>query len=137
MAFAHPDLIRFLSAVKYPYNVNSLTLEEATRALGKREQMQLWVDELLLEREQLSIRMEAFTFVDKVFPSDANFLLIRVDDSTAIYAYLEGSGIIVRDRSSVPLAEGCLRITVGSKEENRKLLQALEKYEKEKQIKKA
>lgn len=137
MAFAHPDLIRFLSAVKYPYNVNSLTLEEATRALGKREQMQLWVDELLLEREQLSIRMEAFTFVDKVFPSDANFLLIRVDDPTAIYAYLEGSGIIVRDRSSVPLAEGCLRITVGSKEENRKLLQALEKYEKEKQIKKA
>lgn len=137
MAFAHPDLIRYMSAVKYPYNVNSLTLEEATRALGKGEQMQLWVDEILLERELLGISMSSFSFVDKVFPSDANFLLIRVDDPKVIYAYLEGSGIIVRDRSSVPLAEDCLRITVGSKEENRKLLQALEKYEKEMQISKA
>ncbi len=137
MAFAHPDLISYMSAVKYPYNINSLTLEEAKRALEKREQVQLWVDEILLEREQLGIRLSSFSFVEKVFPSDANFLLIRVDDPKAIYAYLEGSGIIVRDRSSVPLAEGCLRVTVGKKEENRKLLQALEKYEKEKQISKA
>lgn len=137
MAFAHQDLISYMSAVKYPYNINSLTLEEAKRALEKREQVQLWVDEILLEREQLGIRLSSFSFVEKVFPSDANFLLIRVDDPKAIYAYLEGSGIIVRDRSSVPLAKGCLRVTVGKKEENRKLLQALEKYEKEKQISKA
>lgn len=137
MAFAHTEIIRYMSAVKYPYNVNSLSLEEAKISLGKKKRMQNWVNEILSERERLGASLSSFGFVNKVFPSDANFLLVRVNDPKAIYAYLEGSGIIVRDRSSVPLTEGCLRITVGSRQENLKLLRLLEKYEKKKHISKA
>ncbi len=138
MAFAHPELIRYMSAVKYPYNVNSLTLAEAERSLGKEG-----ADEALGGRnpdgdgKDLAASAESsFHFVEKVFPSDSNFLLVRMKDPKLIYSYLQNAGIIVRDRSSVPLCEGCLRITVGTSKENGLLLDALEKYEQEKEISK-
>lgn len=133
MAFAHPDLIAFMSAVKYPYNVNSLTIAEALRALGKREVTKNWVQEILEEREKLSVMLGKLSFVLEVSPSDANFLLVRVKDPAALYSYLTGEGIIVRDRSTVPLCQGCLRITIGTPEENGSLIDALEKYEQEKE----
>ncbi len=125
MAFAHPDLIGYMSAVKYPYNVNSLTLAEAKQSLGKSNQMKRWVERILAERERLSHAMASFGFVERVFPSDANFLLVRMKDPKLIYTYLQEAGIIVRDRSSVQLCQGCLRITVGTSEENGLLLSAL------------
>ncbi|MCP4313202.1 MAG: histidinol-phosphate transaminase [Bacteroidetes bacterium] len=131
MAFAHPELIAFLSAVKYPYNVNTLTMEEAKRSLGKREGMKRWVEGILVERERISGTMAEFGFVERVFPSDANFLLLKVNDPLHLYLYLVKRGIIVRDRSSVPLCDGCLRITVGTSRENSLLLEALKEYEKE------
>lgn len=137
MAFAHPELIAYLSAVKYPYNLNSLSLAEAARSLDNSAQMESWVEEILVERERLSASLNLFVFVERVFPSDSNFLLVRMKDPKMIYSYLQNLGIIVRDRSSVPLCEGCLRITVGNSEENDLLLDALEKFEKEKEIKKA
>jgi histidinol-phosphate aminotransferase len=92
------------------------------------------VEGILLERERLSKALVSFAFVERVFPSDANFLLVRVKEPKKIYAYLQEAGIIVRDRSSVPLCEGCLRITVGTGRENELLLNALEKYDQEKEI---
>jgi len=132
MAFAHPDLIAYMSAVKYPYNLNSLTLAKALRSLENSKQTGLWVEEILKEREKLSSALASLVFVEKVFPSDANFLLVRMKDPLLIYTYLQQAGIIVRDRSSVPLCEGCLRITVGTREENELLLKALKKFKKEK-----
>lgn len=133
MAFAHPDLIAYMSAVKYPYNVNSLTIAEALRTLRQRKGMENWVKEILEERERLSGALVGFSFVERVSPSDANFLLVKVEGPGAVYSYLVDKGIIVRDRSSVPLCQGCLRITVGTQKENDLLLDALEKYEQEKE----
>lgn len=133
MAFADPELIAYMSAVKYPYNVNALTIAEAKRALAKREGMQRWVEEILEERERLSGAMVEFGFVDRVFPSDANFLLLKVKDPRDLYSYLVTKGIIVRDRSSVPLCQGCLRITIGTSGENSLLLDAMKKYEQKSQ----
>jgi len=132
MAFANPELIAYMSAVKYPYNVNSLTIAEALRALRQHEGMKLWVKEILEERERLSVALAGFSFVERVSPSDANFLLVRVEDPGTVYTYLVDQGIIVRDRSSVPLCAGCLRITVGTQKENDLLMDALGKYEEEK-----
>ncbi len=132
MAFAHPELIAYMSAVKFPYNVNALTITEAKRSLEKKDGMQRWVEEILEERERLSGAMAEFGFVERVFPSDANFLLLKVKDPRGLYSYLVTKGIIVRDRSSVPLCQGCLRITVGTSGENSLLLDAMKKYEQKK-----
>lgn len=129
MVFAHPELIGYLSAVKYPYNVNTLSLEAAKQQLKESDTHASWVATILEERKGLASRLETFKFVEKVFPSDANFLLIKVKNPGKIYAFLMKQGIIVRDRSSVPLCEGCLRITVGTRAENQLLIEALESYE--------
>jgi histidinol-phosphate aminotransferase len=131
MVFAHPDLVVYLTGVKYPYNVNSLTLSEAMDSLGHPGFHDSWVKEILEERQKLRKRLETLTFVEKVHPSDANFLLVKVADPGAVYNYLMDKGIIVRDRSTVPLCEGCLRITVGTGEENDQLVDALNLYEQE------
>lgn len=128
MVLAHPDLISYLSAVKYPYNVNTLTIEAAKKQLKEEKSHAFWVKTILKEREVLASRLRTFQFVKQVFPSDANFLLIRVENPGQIYSYLMGQGIIVRDRSSMVLCEGCLRITVGTEAENKVLLEALSKY---------
>ena len=128
MLFGHPSLIHFLSAVKYPYNINSLTIETALKALKDKEMKQEWIRMILKERARLSKLMEGYSLIEKVFPSDANFLLVRVKHPKNLYQYLMDKGIIVRDRSSVALCEGCLRITVGLPEENDQLLEALSCY---------
>jgi histidinol-phosphate aminotransferase len=129
MAYAHPDLVAYLSAVKYPYNLNTLSLNKAMDALDRAAKEPLpWVGEILGERDRMASRLASLDFVRHVYPSDANFLLIRVDRPKEVYHFLVERGIIVRDRSSVPLCSGCLRITVGTAGENRKLLDALEGY---------
>lgn len=125
MLFAHPDLVRYLSGVKYPYNINTLTMEAAMNGLENTEQRRVWIREIIEERSWLAGELESLAFVKVVYPSDANFLLIKVDYPVAVYHYLMNKGIIIRDRSSVSLCEGCLRITIGTKEENRMLMDVL------------
>ena len=130
MVFAHPELIAYLSNVKYPYNINTLTLELATAWLTDPKNSRGWIKEILAERQKISDQMEALQFVEKVHPSDANFLLVKMKDPVAVYDFLKQKGIIVRDRSQVPLCTGCLRITVGTEAENHILLEALSAYER-------
>ena len=129
MLFAHPELVGYLSRVKYPYNINSLSIEAALEALEDNSQRKAWIQEILEERSSLGIRLESLSFVQKVFASDSNFILLKVDDPAAVYAFLMSEGIVVRDRSAVPLCAGCLRITVGSPEENLALINALKRYQ--------
>lgn len=126
MAFASPEIIAILNKVKYPYNVNQLTQEQALDILDMQEEMRDELIEILTERTSMEDNLRALPFVKQVYPSDANFVLIKVDDANAAYDYLVDNGIIVRNRNTVTLCEGCLRITIGRPEENEALMQALQ-----------
>jgi histidinol-phosphate aminotransferase len=128
MAFASEAIIRVLNKIKYPYNINILTQQKAIELLKTSEQKDKWIDILLKERATLENIIGQYSWVRKVFPSDANFLLVKVDDAKAVYHSLVTQKIIVRDRSSVSLCNGCLRITVGTPEENQQLIIALNNY---------
>ncbi len=128
MAFADAYVIELMNRVKYPYNISQPAQDAAWKALGSTPEEE--VAEIVRERERLADRLPAFPFVHKVWPSDANFLLVRVDDADALYGFLLEQGIIVRNRSRVKGCEGCLRITVGTPAENEKLLTSLADYEK-------
>ncbi len=128
MVFAQEELIGYLSRVKYPYNINSLTLEAASESLKNQGLHENWVNQILDEREKMIVQLNSLVFIQKIYPSDANFLLVKMDNPPEVHNFLMERGIIVRDRSSVPLCEGCLRITVGTQAENLKLFEALEVY---------
>jgi histidinol-phosphate aminotransferase len=125
MCFASEDIIAILNKIKYPYNVNGRTQELALDALENSYRKDIWVEEILKEREALAKALRNLKMVEKVFPSDANFLLVRVKDAPSTYQYLMNDKIIVRDRSKVNLCYNCLRITVGTPEENNRLIEAL------------
>ncbi|MEZ5040087.1 MAG: histidinol-phosphate transaminase [Saprospiraceae bacterium] len=129
MAFASEAIIAYLNKVKPPYNVNQLTQKAALEALQNQQQQAEWVDTILKERDLLADRLKAFAFVKKIHPSAANFLLVEVEQPKDLYQFLVEHGIIARDRSSVPLCEGCLRLTVGRPEENQLLLSVLQAYQ--------
>lgn len=129
MAFASTDIISILSKIKYPYNVNQLTQKQAMEMLHKYYEIERWVKNLKEERDELVGRFSELPLTIKVFPSDANFFLARVTDAVRIYNYLVGEGIIVRNRHTVSLCGNCLRVTVGTRVENDKLMEALGKYE--------
>lgn len=129
MLFAHPELVAYLSRVKYPYNVNELTLDAALKALSDKAHTENWIKEILQERGRMAEQVKSHAFVKQVYPSDANFLLIKVEDPASLYEFLMNKGIIIRDRSSVPLCEGCVRVTIGSKEENQALMNALKTFQ--------
>ncbi|MEZ5070362.1 MAG: histidinol-phosphate transaminase [Bacteroidales bacterium] len=131
MLFGDPILIGYLTAVKYPYNLNMLTLEAASTALQYPDRTREWVEAIARERTRMTGELQQLSLVEKVHPSDANFLLVRVTRVRELFSYLTNEGIIVRDRSSVPLCTGCLRITVGSPSENDRLLDAIKTFEKE------
>jgi histidinol-phosphate aminotransferase len=125
MAFAQPEVIRIFNKIKYPYNINILTQQKALELIEKEADKISWVELLMQEREKLAKALENFPFVIRIYPSDANFLLVKMHDARGIYHYLVEKGIIVRDRSRVILCTDSLRITVGSLEENEILLKAL------------
>ncbi len=129
MALADPGIISLLRKVKYPYNLNMLTQQFALETLSDNSKKEKWVEEILKNRARLELKMKMYRFVEEVYPSDANFILVKVQKPKKVYNFLVGKKIIVRDRSNVELLDGCLRITVGSKEENSALTEALWKYQ--------
>ena len=127
MAFASVEIIALFNKVKYPYNVNELTQQQAIKALSDPFEVDKWVKILLQERSKL---MEAFQLLpdcEEVYPSDANFFLAKMKDAQATYDYLVDEGIIVRNRTKITLCHNCLRITIGTRTENSELLSALRK----------
>lgn len=128
MAFASEEIIGVFNKIKPPYNINQATQELALEALEHVDRVNGWIKETVSQRELLSDRLRTFDFVLQVYPSDANFILVKTTDPQRIYTYLVDSGIIIRDRSRVALCEGCLRITVGTPTENERLIAALEQY---------
>ncbi|WP_289053636.1 histidinol-phosphate transaminase [Carboxylicivirga marina] len=130
MAFASSDIVEVLSNIKYPYNINVLTQEKALELLDNESNKQYWVSQLLAERDNMQVALADLSFVVKVYPSDANYLLIKVNEPKAVYDFLVSKQIIIRDRSSVSLCEGCLRVTIGQPAENSLLLEALTMFEK-------
>jgi histidinol-phosphate aminotransferase len=128
MAFASEEIIEILNRVKPPYNINQVTQELALKALEEVGQVNDMIKELVQMRVALKGVFEKIPIVQKVYPSDANFLLVKVEDAKATYNYLLSRGIVVRDRSNVKLCDNCLRITIGTEEENTELVEALADY---------
>lgn len=130
MAFAAREIIDVLNKVKYPYNINVLTQQHALQHIVQHDDdVKTWVKNLLAEREKLRAALISLPCVLHTFPSDANFILTKVADANATYRYLVSRGVIVRNRHNVELCESCLRITVGTPEENAKLLAELRSVE--------
>lgn len=123
LAFAAPEVAALFARVKYPYNVNGPTQAEVVRRIGRGVRDR--IEEIVAQRIWMKEQLGDIPCVRRVFPSDANFLLVRVDDPRALYDCLVSHGIIVRNRDGVKGCEGCLRLTVGTPEENRRLLQVL------------
>lgn len=127
MAFSSRQVIDILNKVKPPYNINQATQDLALEALKNIQQVNEWIKITVAEREKLRAELAKLSLVKKVYPSDANFILVEVMDAQKTYNDLVEVGIIVRNRSKVSLCEGCLRITVGTVEENNQLISILEK----------
>ncbi|WP_298525835.1 histidinol-phosphate transaminase [uncultured Christiangramia sp.] len=129
MLFASAEIIKILNRIKPPYNVNELTQQRAIKGLQNYSEIKQQVIDIKSERGDLSKQLLQLNYVAKIFPSDANFLLIKVDDADQRYMELIGKGIVVRNRSKQPLCENCLRITVGTASENQNLLKAFKELE--------
>lgn len=125
MAFASAEIIKLFNKVKYPYNVNILTQNFVGDELDKLELRKQWIATLLEGRNYLINELPKLPFVEKIYPTDANFILVKVEDANSLYKQLADKGIIVRNRNSVSLCAGCLRITVGTDKENEMLIKTL------------
>lgn len=128
MAFAQKEVIDIFNKVKYPYNVNMLTQEQALKRLNDTLSVEQWVNMLKLERGRLIEAFSELPICEKIYPTDANFFLAKMTDAQSIYDYLVNEGIIVRNRTRITLCHNCLRVTIGTKEENNELLGALRFY---------
>jgi histidinol-phosphate aminotransferase len=129
-AIAQPGVVGYLNKVKYPYNVNRLTQAMAFKALKNKKRVLKTIEKLKKERDILKNGLQSYPFVKKIYPSQANFLLAEVEDAPGLLEFLKQKKIIVRDRSGITGCESCIRITVGTRKQNRKLMQALLIYEK-------
>ncbi|GAA3788588.1 histidinol-phosphate transaminase [Corallibacter vietnamensis] len=125
VCYASVEIISVLNKIKPPYNVNELTQERALKQLNNLNEVKEQIQSLLESRKRIIEALKPISFIDKIYPSDANFILIKVDNATERYNQLIKKGIVVRNRTNQLGCENCLRITVGTKEENNKLIQAL------------
>jgi histidinol-phosphate aminotransferase len=128
MAFASEPIIDIFNKIKPPYNINAVSQQIVFDALDNVSLVNKWIKEIVAERERLTLAFSRLPFVKKVYKSDANFLLVKVGDPVQVYDYLTKSKIVIRDRSKVALCEGCLRFTIGTKEENDIVLGQLIQY---------
>lgn len=127
LALGSERVIELMSEVKYPYNINVATMQIAEEFI--RRGVEAEVAEIKAERERVRAALQAMKSVEKIYPSDANFLLVKVADADALYNHLIGDGIIVRNRNNVVMCSGCLRITIGTEKENEKMLKSMLRYE--------
>ena len=128
MSFASQEIIQVMNKIKPPYNINQASQELALEALQHVEEVNEMIKDIVQQRGILSKALLELPFVQLIHPSDANFILVKVKNAKATYQYLLDKGIVVRDRSKVELCEGCLRITVGTPEENETLIKSLKTY---------
>ena len=128
MAFASKEIISIYNKVKYPYNVNQLTQEQALAMLKDPFEVDKWVKILMAERSRLMQAFMELPICEKIYKTDANFFLAKMTDANAIYNYLVDKGVIVRNRNKVQRCQNCLRITIGNRTENNELLSALRQY---------
>lgn len=125
ICYASAEIIRVLNSIKPPYNINQLTQEKALERLNDLDAVNTEVSSILKERDELQNELKTIHFIDKVFKSDANFLLAKVDDANKRYSQLIEKGIVVRNRTNQALCENCLRFSIGTQEENQKLIKTL------------
>ena len=125
ICYAPKEIIAILNRIKPPYNVNELTQQKAITRLADLNTIQNQIKDLITERDVLANALESVSFVSKIYPSDANFILIKVDDATKRYNQLLEQKIVIRNRSKQELCDNCLRLTVGTPRENKKLIEAL------------
>ena len=128
LAFASVEIIEYMNKVKYPYNISRSAIVNVMRLLN--EPVNEYIALIKKERDRLVSEIADLEFVEKVYPSDANFLLVKVDDADALYDYLISHGIIVRNRNRVVLCKDCLRITIGMPNENKRLIKMLQSYKR-------
>ena len=128
MAFASEEIIELMNRGKYPYNVNLLTQRQAVEVMNDLGKVNDWLRLILNEREKMLPAFAELPLCRKIYPTDANFFLAKVSDANRIYKYLIDCGIVVRNRNNVQLCENCLRVTIGSPQENNELLKALRQY---------
>jgi histidinol-phosphate aminotransferase len=128
IAFASEAIVQIMNKVKPPYNINQPSQELALKAFQEVAQVNGMIQEIVKQREELIDQLSKLSIVQKIHPSDANFLLVKVINAREIYNFLLGKGIVVRDRSRVELCEGCLRITVGTPKENNELIRELKDF---------
>ncbi len=125
VCYASQEIISVLNNIKPPYNVNELTQQRAIERLSKMDEVQSEVTEIITQRQLLIENLKSVSFIQNIYPTDCNFVLVKVDDATKRYKQLIEKGIVIRNRTTQPLCENCLRFTVGNQIENTKLLNAL------------
>lgn len=128
MCFASENIIAVLNKIKPPYNISGPVQDIALKAIENIDQVNAMIKEIVKERNVLAKELSTLPVVEFIYPSDANFLLVKLKDANGAYSYLVDRGIIVRNRSNIILCENCLRITVGTPAENMNLIEALKNY---------
>ncbi|HTB52544.1 MAG TPA: histidinol-phosphate transaminase [Ferruginibacter sp.] len=129
LCYASIDIIDVFNKVKPPYNVNKASQQLAVDALANTDQVNNWIKEVVAQKELLIKELAAFPFVGYIYPSDANFFLMKVKDADKLYTYLSDNGVIIRNRSKEVNCENCLRVTIGTPNENQQLINLLKSYE--------
>lgn len=129
MLYAHESIIAYMNVIKMPYNVNQHTQNLAIEALNKMNIKNEYVNKLNINRKYLINEMNNSSHIKQIFPTDANFILFKVDDANDLYRYLISKGIVIRNRDKAPLLKGCLRVSVGTQDENEKFIDALKNYD--------
>lgn len=130
MCFASKEIIYFMNKVKPPYNISGLTQATVLNAIENKFKIDAYIKEIIEERKVLENEFKSIRYINTILPSEANFILVKVDDAKKLYQFLVAKGIIVRDRSKNILCEGGIRITVGTKKENEALINALKEFQK-------
>jgi len=130
VCYASKEIISVLNSIKPPYNVNALTQQKAIDRLTAKENIQNEIQRIKTQKEGLMVALREIDFIERIVPSDANFLLIKVDNATKRYQQLIKTGIVVRNRSNQPLCENCLRVSVGTEMENEKLIESFQSISK-------
>ena len=126
MLVAHQELVQYINKLKPPYNVNRFTQEKALETIENMKTVNEKIDIIYKEKMMLEAELPRINWIEKCYPSDANFILVKVDDAQKRYQQLLGHRIVVRDRSNLPLCENCIRISVGTPEQNKRLIKVLQ-----------